>query len=112
MAQKQLVAVSSRLPVNGRPSAAETADRRPHKTSFSCGDAMKCSIGIGVVDQGTAYIADSLQPYLEQLSSQLSKDCRGSMEHLWIAIEMCPTHADQRPPWPFRCKRLSKCALA
>jgi hypothetical protein len=66
---------------------------------------MECSIGIDAVDQGTGDIADALQPYLERLSTQLSKDYGGSMEHLWITLEMCPTHADRRAPWSFRFQK-------
>lgn len=70
---------------------------------------MECSIGITAEDQGTEHIAEVLRPHLESLSQRLSRDYGGWMEHLWISVEMCPAHADQRPPWPF-CfqKRVSR----
>jgi hypothetical protein len=70
---------------------------------------MDCSIGIDAVDQGTTHIADEVQPHLEQLSARLSNDYGGLMEHLWVSLELCPAHADGRPPWTFRFqKRVSR----
>jgi hypothetical protein len=74
---------------------------------------MECCISIAAEDQGTAHIADVLRPHLESLSLRLSRDYGGSMQHLWIDVEMCPAHADRRPPWPFRFqKRVSRASTA
>lgn len=27
------------------------------------------------------------------------------MQHLWIDVELSPSHADSRPPWPFRFQK-------
>jgi hypothetical protein len=70
---------------------------------------MECSIGIDAVDQGTTHIADEVHPHLGQLGARLSNDYGGLIEHLWISLELCPAHADQRPPWTFRFqKRVSR----
>jgi hypothetical protein len=74
---------------------------------------MECSISVAGEDQGTAHIAEALRPYLESLSLRLSRDYGGSMQHLWIDVEMCPAHADRRLPWSFRFqKRVSRARTA
>lgn len=35
------------------------------------------------------------------------------MQHLWIDVELCPSHADRKGPWPFRFqKRVSRASIA
>jgi len=57
------------------------------------------------VDQGTAHIADQVQPHLEQLSERLCQGYSGFMEHLWIDLELCPSSADHRPQRTFRFQK-------
>jgi hypothetical protein len=74
---------------------------------------MECNISIAAVDQGTEHIAQILRPRLDELSQRLSRDYGGWMQHLWISVEMCPSHAGRRPPWRFRFqKRVSRSNVA
>jgi hypothetical protein len=67
---------------------------------------MECRISISARDQGTELIADALDPCLETLSLALSKDYGDFLEHLWIDLDLCPAHADDRSVWPFRFQRV------
>jgi hypothetical protein len=74
---------------------------------------MECLIAVPVVDQGIEHLADVLQPHLEELSRRLSREYGGRMLHLWIDVELSPSHQDLRPPWPFRLqKRVSLARFA
>ncbi len=66
---------------------------------------MEFVVGIGMYDQGTAHIADLIQPYLEALSKRLSADYGGEMQHLWVDLELSPGTADFRPPFTFRFQK-------
>jgi hypothetical protein len=56
-------------------------------------------------DQGTQHIADLVRPHLDELSRFLSGEYGGSMEHLWIDLELCPADADRRDPFSFRFQK-------
>jgi hypothetical protein len=74
---------------------------------------MECLITIPVVDQGIEHLADVLRPHLEELSRRLSREYGGHMQHLWIDLELSPSHEDLRPPWPFRFqKRVGVASIA
>ena len=56
-------------------------------------------------DQGTEHLADSVHPLLARVSSMLSGEYGGPMQHLWIGLELMPGRADQGPPFPFRLQK-------
>jgi hypothetical protein len=56
-------------------------------------------------DQGTAHVVEIIAPHLVTLQLRLSGNYGGSMEHLWIDLELCPADADNRAPWPFRFQK-------
>lgn len=66
---------------------------------------MLCQISIGRRDQGTEYVASLLDGPLDELSKALSKDYGGTIEHLWISVELSPSQPDGQKPWPFRFQK-------
>jgi hypothetical protein len=67
---------------------------------------MQCLIGVTKVDQGIEAQADQLHPHLDRLSRRLSRDYGGHLQHLWIDVELSPSHTDDRPaPWPFSFRK-------
>ena len=56
-------------------------------------------------DQGVDHISERVRPHLSAMSSRLSGEYGGPMEHLWIELEVSSQDADRRPPWPFRLQK-------
>ena len=56
-------------------------------------------------DQGTEHLAGLVRPHLDTLSSMLSGEYGGPMNHLWIDLELCPVVADRRPAFAFRFQK-------
>src|SRR5262245_12250874 len=56
-------------------------------------------------DQGTAHIAEAVREPLRRLSAALSGEYGGTIEHLWIELELVPGDADRRAPWSFRFQK-------
>jgi hypothetical protein len=56
-------------------------------------------------DQSTAKIAQALHAPFKAIGKDLSRDYGGTMEHLWIDLELIRSHAERRPPWTFRFQR-------
>lgn len=56
-------------------------------------------------DQGTEHLADLVRPHLHALTSTLSGEYGGPMNHLWIDLELCPGDADHRPAFAFRFQK-------
>lgn len=66
---------------------------------------MDVRIGVGKSDQGTEHIVAIVQPQLETLSQALAGDHGGTMNHLWIDLELSPGDSDRRLSWPFQFQR-------
>jgi len=62
-------------------------------------------VGVEKWDQGIEHLQPIVQPCLVKLSQHLAGSYGGLMEHLWISIELAPSHSDRRPPWPFRFQK-------
>jgi hypothetical protein len=62
-------------------------------------------IGVAQWDQGIEHLQNIVQPRLAELSLDLTGNYGGLMDHLWISLELAPSHADGRPPWPFRFQK-------
>jgi hypothetical protein len=56
-------------------------------------------------DSTTKRIADALHAPFKAISSDLSKDYGGTMDHLWIDFELIEAHAERLPPWSFRFQK-------
>ena len=66
---------------------------------------MEVSLNANMCDQTTSRIADALHKPFKAISRDLSKDYGGTMNHLWIDLELIERHAAGRPPWPFRFQK-------
>jgi hypothetical protein len=66
---------------------------------------MKVVISAPKQDQGTGHIAEAMHAPLRQLSAAVSGDYGGSMEHLWVELELVPGDADRRSAWSFRFQK-------
>ena len=58
-------------------------------------------------DQATSHVVQVLHAPFKRLSKSLQGDYGGSVEHLWIDLELIASHArgDGRPLWPFRLQK-------
>ena len=66
---------------------------------------MNVQIAAPKFDQGTEHVAKLIRPHLDKLSQVLSGEYGGTMDHLWIDLELCPWEDDARDPWPFRFQK-------
>jgi len=66
---------------------------------------MNVSINASKSDQGTEHLAASIRPHLDAVSSILSGEYGGPIDHLWTDLELSPGDADRRPAFPFRFQR-------
>jgi hypothetical protein len=66
---------------------------------------MEVSIHANMYDQATARIAEILRVAFQTISKDLSKDHGGTIKHLWIDFELIQSHAERRPPFPFRFQK-------
>lgn len=66
---------------------------------------MKVSINANMSDQATERIAKSLRPVFRIISQDLSRDYGGTIKHLSLDFELISSHAERRPPFPFRFQR-------
>lgn len=56
-------------------------------------------------DSTTERIARVLHAPFKAIGKSLSNDYGGPMNHLWIDFELIESHAEGRPPWPFRFQK-------
>jgi hypothetical protein len=66
---------------------------------------MEVLVGATKFDQGTEHLAALIRSHLEELSTALSGEYGGPMDHLWIELELSPGNADVRPAFPFRFQK-------
>lgn len=63
---------------------------------------MKLGLHANRCDSSTWRVADALLDSFKELADDLSGDYGGTMEHLWIDVELVESDAELRPPWAFR----------
>jgi hypothetical protein len=71
---------------------------------------MKIGLHAHMVDDRTENIASKLRDIFDELCERLNGDYGGTIEHLWIDMELIEDHArpDGKPKFPFRfTKRVS-----
>jgi hypothetical protein len=68
---------------------------------------MHVGLHANMVDQSFSRIADALYPVLQALSAKLEGNYGGTMEHLWIDIELIESFSneDGSPRHPFRFQK-------
>ena len=66
---------------------------------------MEVGLHANMCDSTTRRIADALHAPFKAIARDLSKDYGGTMEHLWIDFELIKSHAERRPPYPFRFQK-------
>ncbi len=68
---------------------------------------MEVRLGANVVDEDTSRISDAVLPTFRTLAARLKGDYGGIMAHLWIDLELLPSHAkaDGSPKHPFRFQK-------
>jgi hypothetical protein len=68
---------------------------------------MKVGIHANIVDVDTSDVADALGPVFDTLSRTLESDYGGSIEHLWIDLELLELafKPDGGPRYPFRFQK-------
>lgn len=68
---------------------------------------MNVGIHANKCDSSTTSLASALHPVLKELSRRLQGDYGGTMEHLWIDLELVEVHArpDGKPLHPFRFQK-------
>jgi hypothetical protein len=67
---------------------------------------MNCLIHVSQRDQGTAAVAEAMDGPLGEVSRKLSNDYGGTIDNLWIDLELSPVVADGRRPWSFRLQKV------
>jgi hypothetical protein len=63
---------------------------------------MEVKLNANVCDHATERVANTLRDAFKPVCKDLSKDYGGAMAHLWIDLELVQSHAERRPPYPFR----------
>lgn len=68
---------------------------------------MKVGLHANIVDEDTKALADALHPVFKTLSRELEGQYGGSIEHLWIDLELLEylAKADESPRHPFRFQK-------
>lgn len=68
---------------------------------------MEVGIHAHITDQTTSKVGAALRPVFQELSNRLKGEYGGSIEHLWIDLELIEGHskADGRPRHPFRFQK-------
>jgi hypothetical protein len=66
---------------------------------------MDVQINASKIDQGTEHLETLVRSHLHMLSSKLSGEYGGPLDHLWIDLELCPGDADHRPAFSFRFRK-------
>ena len=66
---------------------------------------MEVGLHAAMCDSTTNRIADALHAPFKAISKDLSQDYGGTMKHLWIDFELIQSHANRRPPFPFRFQK-------
>lgn len=68
---------------------------------------MKVGLHANIVDDDTKALADALHPVFKTLSRELEGEYGGSIEHLWIDLELLEylAKADGTPRHPFRFQK-------
>jgi hypothetical protein len=66
---------------------------------------MELSINANMSDSDTKRIAEIVHDVFKTIEKDLSKDYGGAMRHLWIDFELIQSHAERRPPIPFRFQK-------
>jgi hypothetical protein len=66
---------------------------------------MKLGLHANRCDSSTWRVADALLDSFKELADDLSGDYGGTMEHLWIDVELVESDAELRPPWTFRFQK-------
>lgn len=68
---------------------------------------MKVGLHANIVDDDTKAIADALYPVFKTLSQELEGEYGGSIDHLWIDLELLEylAKADGSPRHPFRFQK-------
>jgi len=68
---------------------------------------MEVGLHAHMVDQTTAKVGELLRPIFKNLSNQLQGDYGGTIEYLWIDLELIEGHAksDGSPRHPFRFQK-------
>jgi len=73
----------------------------PKSRTRPAGLPLKVAFHANIVDNNTRRISDVVYNYFGKLEAELHKDYAGSIEHLWIDLEL----VDGRTPWPFRFQK-------
>lgn len=66
---------------------------------------MEVLLNANMSDQATGRIAKILRDAFKTIEKDLSKDYGGTIQHLWIDFELIQSHAERRPPFPFRFQK-------
>lgn len=68
---------------------------------------MKVGLHANIVDEDTKSLADALRPVFKTLSRELEGEYGGSIDHLWIDLELLEylAKADGSPRHPFRFQK-------
>ena len=66
---------------------------------------LKVAFHANIVDKNTEKISEVIRSRLENLEKELNNDYEGSMEHLWIDLELVESHLTNRAAYPFRFQK-------
>ena len=66
---------------------------------------MEVLLNANTSDQATERIRKILYDTFKTIGKELSKDYGGTIQHLWIDFELIQSHAERRPPFPFRFQK-------
>lgn len=73
----------------------------PASRSRPAGAALKVEFHANIVDECTKKVADVIGNYFEKIELELYKDYGGSMEHLWIDLDLLESYTS----FPFRFQK-------
>jgi hypothetical protein len=66
---------------------------------------MEVIINANMSESATERIGKILREAFQTVVKDLNKDYGGTIQHLWIDFELIRSHAERRPPFPFRFQK-------
>ena len=77
----------------------------PKSRPKPAGKPLKVSFHANIVDRSTEKVSDLIRKHLDNIEMELCNDYGGSMEHLWIDLELVESLLEERDCWPFRFQK-------
>lgn len=77
----------------------------PESRPRPAGQPLKVSFHANIMDESIQQAADIVSGCFNDIEMEICKDYGGSMENLWIDLELVEVHVENRDSYPFRFKK-------